>query len=293
MASRRDQKQQSTAKKPPAANQARDASASVSITGIEDASESSPPAAKAKAESVAILAAISDMSKRMEDRFNNLEVSLQAIQTTVTELDSRISTVEMACSDHDTELTQLKQQYRQLDENYKLLREKITDLEARSRRQNIKVVGLPERAEGKNPVDFLANFLRDLLGPEHFSTPIEIDRAHRLGQPPDSGARPRVMIARIHNFQKKEKILRLARENTPLTYEGRRIHLYPDFPAETLKRRQPFEEVRKKLINAGMRTGFLYPARLRVTKGTDIDRIFNTPEDADLFLLNYRATEEG
>ena len=70
------------------------------------------------------------------------------------------------------------------------------------------------------------------------------------------------MIARIHSFLVKEKILQLARENTPLTYNGSRIHIYPDYPAEIMKRRQPFEEVRKKLNNAGMRTGFLYPARL-------------------------------
>lgn len=101
------------------------------------------------------------------------------------------------------------------------------------------------------------------------------------------------MIARIHSFRVKEKILRLARENTPLTYDGRRIHIYPDFPTEIMKQRQPFEEVRKKFNNAGMRTGFLYPARLRVTKGTDINKIFNTPEDADRFLLSHLTSEEG
>lgn len=87
----------------------------------------------------------------------------------------------------------------------------------------------------------------------------------------------------------KENILRLAWENTSLTYDGRRIHIYPDFPADIIKQRQPFEEVRKKFNNAGMCSGFLYPARL--TKGTDIDMIFNIPENADYFLLNYRANE--
>ncbi|TKS90308.1 Dihydropyrimidinase-related protein 4 [Collichthys lucidus] len=82
-----------------------------------------------------------------------------------------------------------------------------------------------------------------------------------------------------------EKILWLAWESTPLTYGRRQIHIYPDFPAEIMKQRQPFED------NAGMCSGFLYPARL--TKGTDIDMIFNIPKDADHFLLNYRANEWG
>lgn len=100
----------------------------------------------------------------------------------------------------------------------------------------------------------------NLLGPAHFPTLIEVDRVHRLGQPPDTGVRPCVMIARIHSFWMKEEILRLARKNTPLTYNGRQLHIYPDFPAETMKQCQQFEEVRKKFNNAGMRTGFLYPA---------------------------------
>ena len=159
MATRRDQKQQSNAKKVPSANPVREANASVGIAGNEDAPELTPLVAKANAETSVILAAINNMSKKMEDRFNNLEASLQATQTTLTEHYSWISTMEVACGDHDTRLTQLKQQYLQLDASHRLLWEKITELEARSRRQNIKVVGLPERAEGKNPVDFFANFL--------------------------------------------------------------------------------------------------------------------------------------
>lgn len=170
----------------------------------------------------------------MEDRFNKLEASLQATQSALADHDARISAVEAANSDHDTRLTELKQQSLLLEARHKSLQEKVIDLEARSRRQNIKVVGLPERAEGRNPVDFFAKFLCDLLGPVNFPTLIEVDRAHRLGQLPDTAARPRIMIARIHSFRVKEKILRLARENSPLTYDGARIHIYPDYPAETM-----------------------------------------------------------
>lgn len=183
----------------------------------DDTPELAPLAAKANTEASVILAAINDMSKRMEDRFNNLGASLQATQATLTEHDARISTVEAASSDHDIRLTWLKQQRLQLEASHKSLQEKVIDLEARSRRQNIKVVGLPERAEGTNPVDFFAVFLCNLLGAAHFPTLIEVDRAHRLGQPSDAGARPHLMIARIHSFLVKEKILRLAWENTPLT----------------------------------------------------------------------------
>ena len=233
-----------------------------------------------------ILTAISDMSKKMDDGFQALEVSLQITQATLTEHGQRIATVEEASSDHDTRLSILEQQGLRLENANKLLQDKVIDLEARSRRQNIKVVGLPERAEGGRPTEFFASFIKDLLGAENFPNPIEIDRAHRLGaQPATDPARPRVMIAKIHSYRLKDQLMRLSQQKYPLSYKGKRIHIFPDLPAEIMKRRQLFEDARKRLREAGLRTGFIYPARLRVTQGTDTS-ILNTPEEAKRFADN-------
>lgn len=86
------------------------------------------------------------------------------------------------------------------------LREKVIDLEARSRRQNIKIVGLPEKIENGHPTEFLTKFITDLLGTSNFLKPLEEDQAHRLGrQFSGEDSRPRVMIARVHHFEVKEK----------------------------------------------------------------------------------------
>uniref|UniRef100_A0A9J7YG37 Uncharacterized protein n=1 Tax=Cyprinus carpio carpio TaxID=630221 RepID=A0A9J7YG37_CYPCA len=94
--------------------------------------------------------------------------------------------------------------------------------------------------------------------------------------------RPRVMIARIHHFQLKEKILQLARQQFPLRYNGKAVHFFPDYPAEVMKQRQAFDPVRKRLREAGVRSGFIYPARLRVSSDT-MDRVFSSPQDAETF----------
>ena len=115
-----------------------------------------------------ILTAISDMSKKMDDGFQALEVSLQITQVTLTEHGQRIATVEEASSDHDTRLTLLEQQGLRLENANKLLQDKVIDLEVRSRRQNIKVVRLPEKVEGGRPTEFFASFIKDLLRAENF-----------------------------------------------------------------------------------------------------------------------------
>lgn len=129
----------------------------------------------------------------------------------------------------------------------------------------------------------MAKFIHELQGVNSFSKPLEVDRAHRLGRRfPEDDARPRVMIARIHHFQLKEKILQLARQQFPLRHNGKAVHLFPDYPAELMKQRQAFDPVRKRLRDAGLRSGFIYLARLRVSSGT-MDKVFSSPQDAEAF----------
>lgn len=101
---------------------------------------------------------------------------------------------------------------------------KMIYLEARSRRQNIKILGLPEKIENERPTEFWMAFIPELLGASNFPRPLVVGRAHRLGkQPPVENAHLHVMIARIHHFQIKEKILQLACQQFPLNYGARQF----------------------------------------------------------------------
>lgn len=73
----------------------------------------------------------------------------------------------------------------------KRLHEKCTDLESRSRRQNLRIIGVSEGAEGASATRFMADFFTEVLGPENFTSPVIIDRAHRsLASKPKSAERP-------------------------------------------------------------------------------------------------------
>lgn len=49
-----------------------------------------------------------------------------------------------------------------------------------------------------------------------------------------------------------------------------------------MKQRQAFDDVQKRLWDAGVKTGFLYPAQLRVTH-LSTDKVFIVPRDAETF----------
>lgn len=67
----------------------------------------------------------------------------------------------------------------ELVEECKKLRDKCNDLESRSRRNNIRLVGVAEKEENGRPTEFIAELLPKLLGVENFTKPIVIDRAHK------------------------------------------------------------------------------------------------------------------
>ncbi|KAJ8015326.1 hypothetical protein DPEC_G00024960 [Dallia pectoralis] len=149
----------------------------------------------------------------MEDLKNIQDTILKTIHTRFDLLDEKFTSLQSSHNSLATAINELRK------ENA-FLRAKTNDLEGRSRRNNIKFVGIPEGEEKGNPTEFLSALIPKLLGETHFSKPVIVDRAHRSLQPkPAEGAsgppaRPRTIIARVHHYQEKETIIRLARQQS-------------------------------------------------------------------------------
>ncbi|KAJ1150551.1 hypothetical protein NDU88_003342 [Pleurodeles waltl] len=59
-------------------------------------------------------------------------------------------------------------------------RSKLTDMEDRSRRDNIRILGIPENEEGSDMQTFLTSTLPKMISLD-FDPPLEFQRAHRIG----------------------------------------------------------------------------------------------------------------
>ena len=125
---------------------------------------------------------------------------------------------------------------------------KCEDLSARSRWNNVQLVGLPEGSE--------AQLLQDLLGLEAYRT---VRAKLKEGEP------PRPMVIRVTLFQVKNDILNCAGEASPLLYNGKRVHVLPDF-TPTLAKQKAFINVKKELHScAQVKFSLRYPATLHIT----------------------------
>lgn len=206
---------------------------------------------------------------------------LQAITVRVTATEERISEVEDQISPMTTELKRATQQIA-------FLLHKVDDLENRSRRSNIRLVGVPEKSEGKDPVSFFESWLINMVGKERLSPFFAIERAHRVPmRAPPPGAPPRPILLKLLNFRDRDVALRAAREKGELSINGHRISLYPDFSGEIQRQRLQFQDIKKRLRALDIPYSMQYPAKLRVV-AMNTTHFFDTPRAA----LHWMDTNE-
>lgn len=210
-----------------------------------------------------------------------LSASIAAIRSEVDALRVTVADMEGPLSSCADEVVSLRSNVDRLSAQVLALDNRCEDLESRSRRNNIRIIGLPEE---RNPVsaDMISTLLKDAFGLE--KEPV-VDRAHRsLQARPKPGERPRPIIARLHYYTDCADILRRARAKQRVKVGDSTISVFPDYTARVAKARAAFNDVRRQLRETpDIRFGLLHPARLRITRG-GVTKEFTSPEDATAFL---------
>ncbi|KAJ1219017.1 hypothetical protein NDU88_006588 [Pleurodeles waltl] len=103
------------------------------------------------------------------------------------------------------------------------LRSKLTDMEDRSRRDYIRVLGIPENKEGSDMQAFLTSTLPKMISLD-FDPPLEFQRAHRIGpKRSDNSSRPRPIIACLLRHNQTRQILQVARNHGPFRIDQHEI----------------------------------------------------------------------
>ncbi|KAJ1164516.1 hypothetical protein NDU88_004953 [Pleurodeles waltl] len=126
------------------------------------------------------------------------------------------------------------------DQDLLYLRSKLTDMEDRSRRDDIRLHGILENEEGSDIQAFLSSTLPKLTSLD-FDPPLEFQRAHRI-DPKRSGnsSRPRPIIAWLLQHNQTCQILQAARNHGPFQIDQHDIRITADYSKETNERRKAF-----------------------------------------------------
>ncbi|CAK6975209.1 hypothetical protein NHX12_031341, partial [Scomber scombrus] len=158
-----------------------------------------------------IMSAIELLGTKMDTQTAALSQEIasirQELHTTVSSLQSansqntkRIDDLEQSATEWSSTVMTLETTVKRLQSEVCGLTEKCLDLESRSRRQNIRLIGIEEILD-----------LED--------TP-RLDRGHRsLAPKPRDGERPRPFIIRVHHGDVKDRILRISSQKKQLFYK--------------------------------------------------------------------------
>ncbi|KAJ1091351.1 hypothetical protein NDU88_004478 [Pleurodeles waltl] len=193
----------------------------------------------------------------------------EGFQSRVTGLEQRMGLVEAQTT-----------MSRDRDQDLLYLRSKLTDMEDRSLRDNIRLHGIPENEEGVDVQSFLRSILPKLTSLD-FDPLIEFQRAHRVGpKRPGNSSRPRPIIACLLRHNQTHQILQAAHKHRPFQLDQYDIRITADYSKETNDRRKAFLALRPRLRQLEIKYGLFDPATMWVTKN-GVSKDFYNPKNCN------------
>ncbi|KAJ1208697.1 hypothetical protein NDU88_004080 [Pleurodeles waltl] len=245
-----------------------------------------PPSAMADGDQPAtmerILQEITAVSRRIEGMdasISSLTLETKSIRADIAGFHSWVMGLEHRVETLETHMSTAQDR----DQDLSYLRSKVTDLEDRSRRDNIRLLRIPENEEGTDIQTFLSSAIPKLTSLA-FEPPLEFQRAHRVGPKCQDGAlRPRPIIACLLRHSQTRQILQVARTHGPLRMDKIEVRITADYSKDTTERRKAFLSLRPRLRQLEVKYGLFDHARMWITKNW-VSRDFYNPEDQRLFL---------
>ncbi|KAK7933063.1 hypothetical protein WMY93_003959 [Mugilogobius chulae] len=227
-----------------------------------------------------LMRAITSFKEDFDTKMEGMLAEIKNVQTDIKDCSGRITEAEQRISTAEDEIQSLKEVVERLENKTKTLTNKVEDLEGRSRRNNLRILGIPEKEEGNDACSFMEKWIADILK----ITPPILERAHRITASQNPAMYPRTMIVKCLNYKDRENILRAARSQKEVTYQKSKIRFLPDLPTEVYKQQRRYDGVRRRLREHGLdKHRILYPARLLLTN-EERTVIFNTPADVDKYI---------
>lgn len=228
----------------------------------------------------AVMQAITSLTEKVDHIQTHVEFirkDFDTLRGRMHEVEQRVSQNEDTVRDHGADLHVLKTKV-------KVLEARAEDAENRNRRNNLRILGLPEGAEGMDPTAFAEHLLQQLLPSARFSPFFTVERAHRIPfTKVPQGVPPRTFIFKLLHFRVHDLVMKEARAQGELRFENAKLLIFPDYSLETQKQRKSFDAVRARLRAKHIKYSMLFPARLRVEDGESV-RFFNPPEDASTWI---------
>uniref|UniRef100_K7E173 L1 transposable element RRM domain-containing protein n=1 Tax=Monodelphis domestica TaxID=13616 RepID=K7E173_MONDO len=209
---------------------------------------------------------ITEEKNFLKSRIVQMEKEVQGLIEENHILKNRVVQVEANESKRHQETMKQSRKHDKIEENVKYLIGKTTDLENRSRRDHLRIIGLPEIHDQKKSLEIIFQEIVKENCPNILDRDgrIHIERIHR--SPPERDPKmksPRDIIAKFQNALVKEKIL-LAVRKKQFKYRGSTVRITQDLAASTLKERRAWNMIFRRAKELRLQPRITYPAKLSI-----------------------------
>lgn len=164
----------------------------------------------------------------LKEQFGGLREDVSLLRQDLQKIRERTTAVESRVSEMEDHLQPIAQDTRAALQLARDANDRAEDLENRLRHNNVRIVGLPEKVEGKDPAAFVENWLIEIFGKNAFSPFFAVECRYRVpSRPPPPGGPPRSILARLLHYQDREAVMRQAREQANIQHNGTRVSFLP------------------------------------------------------------------
>lgn len=206
-----------------------------------------------------------DMSLIAADIKATFSAAITDLKTSMLVINEKMAAAEAAGRHRDKAIGRLEKASLTQSQHLINMNRHIEDLDNRGRRCNIRVRGIPESVEQAQIAPALQRVFNSLLErPEDME--IDFVRAHRALRPkgPDT-APPRDIICCLQSFVLKDEIMRKARRNERIVFNGATIMLFQDLSQITLQNRRALRPLLEKIREKDLRYSWRFPFALMVS----------------------------
>ena len=188
------------------------------------------------------------ITKLISDNNVLINQRLDTISNDINELKASIELTDNVVKNQAKDIKELKTKSKiiinnqasinNLEKSASSINEKLIDLENRSRRNNLRIDGIPEHVNEtwKDCEEKVKVLLKNKL---KLKDDIQIERAHRTGK--ENQGRPRTIVFKLLSYKDKALIMSCGKR-----LAGSGIYINEDFAKETVeKRKKLWEEVKK------------------------------------------------
>lgn len=273
------------------------------MTSCSDSEEETSPSSLANVKSYIKALPTTECIKGLFKEFSmSMKEELSEIKTDMRHIASRIEAIEESTTlltNHSEHMEKVVQS--QSREIYKL-KMQLDDLENRSRRNNIRIKGLPESVQDKDIHSVLTQLFNELLQQDG-ATDLHIERAHRVYRPKNIQAeQPRDVLCYLQSFKTKEEILRKARMVKRIEWEGCDLSFFQDISRLTLYARSLLQPITRELRGKNIKYRWLFPFGLlfsyqnksyTIRSPEDIPPVLHKLDLGDITIKDWTLTDEA